>query len=160
MRYRSLRMTIIRLACIYNTIYTITLSTEQTISICYTITMTTHYLHLPPRPFLAIKNRTKTVEGRSPDDSEVEMIKKFHPEDLIIFDNEETQEALSTIIVFIHHYMTVREMLEKEGTENVLSSKGSLEEGISAYHRLANGDYERRIKKFGIYAIGIEVLKF
>ena len=44
-------------------------------------------------------------------------------------------------------------MLETEGTENVLSSSGNIEEGIESYNSL--GDYKGRIEKYGIYAIGV-----
>lgn len=41
------------------------------------------------------------------------------------------------------------------GTKNVLSSGLDIEGGIKSYNSL--GGYEERIKKFGIYAIGVKV---
>lgn len=77
--------------------------------------------------------------------------------DTIVFENEDTHEQMKTVVLFVHHYPHIRSMLEKEGVENVLSSGGNIEEGIESYHSL--GDYEERIKEFGIYAIGIEPIE-
>lgn len=113
-------------------------------------------LHLRNRPFQAIKNGTKRVEGRAPNDSHDKQFEEIKPGDYISFENEETNEIVMTEVVFVHHYSSVKEMLEKEGPENVLSSKGTIEQGIESYYSL--GDYKERIHKFGIYAIGIKLL--
>ena len=116
-------------------------------------------MHLKPRPFNAIQAKTKKIEGRSPRDENEKQTEyeKMKPGDSLLFENEETHELLTTRILFVHHYQNVKEMLEKEGKENVLSSGGTIEDGIKSYHAL--GDYKERIKKFGIYAIGIEPIE-
>ena len=118
-----------------------------------------YFMHLNPRPFNAIKAKTKKIEGRSPHDENERLseYEKMQPGDTILFENNQTHQILNTKIKFIHHYQNVREMLKKEGVENVLSSKGTIEEGIESYNSL--GDYKERIKKFGIYAIGIEPIE-
>lgn len=115
-----------------------------------------YFMHLKPRSFNAMCAKIKKIEGRSPHDEKEKQTEyeKMEPGDTILFENTETQELLNTKILFVHHYQNVRSMLETEGTTNVLSSGGTIEEGIKSYHSL--GDYEERIKKFGIYAIGIE----
>lgn len=115
-----------------------------------------YFMHLKSRPFNAIRAKTKKIEGRSPRDENERQAEyeKMKPGDLILFENEETHELFNAKILFVHHYSNAREMLTKEGTENVLSSGGTIEEGIKSYNSI--GNYEERIKKFGIYAIGIE----
>jgi len=59
-------------------------------------------------------------------------------------------------VLSVGKYQNVRLMLEAEGTKNVLSSGGNIEEGIESYDSL--GDYKDRIEKYGIYAIGVSVI--
>lgn len=114
-------------------------------------------LHLPERPFIAIKNETKKVEGRAPN-SKNNIYEKMNSGDFLIFEHEETGEELKTEILFIHHYPDAKSMLIKEGIENVLSSEPkTLKHGIESYNLLT--DYKERIIKFGIYAIGIKPVK-
>ena len=47
-------------------------------------------------------------------------------------------------------------MLETEGIKDVLSSDLDIESGIKSYNNLAG--YQNRIKKFGIYAIGVRFI--
>ncbi len=80
------------------------------------------------------------------------------PQDRITFINNVTGEKMETEIVFIHHYGNVKEMLEKEGVENVMSSTPkTIECGIKNYNQFSG--YKDGIKKNGIYAIGIKSLK-
>lgn len=111
-------------------------------------------LDLNGRPFKAIKTGTKKVEGRTPTYNEENIYEKMVPGDFITFINNVTNEKLSCEILFIHHYNNVRVMLETEGTKNVLSSGLDVEGGIKSYNNL-NG-YEKSIKKYGIYAIGVK----
>lgn len=114
-------------------------------------------LDLNPRPFESIKNGTKKVEGRTPTEYNKHIpFDKIKRGDFIIFINNENQEKMKTHVLNVRHYKDVRSMLEKEGVENVLSSKGTIEEGIESYHKFT--DYEKNIKKFGIYAIEIKVM--
>lgn len=60
-------------------------------------------------------------------------------------------------MTFVHHYHSVKEMLETEGVRNVLSSEPkTIEHGIKNYNSLEG--YKEGIKKNGIYAIGIKPL--
>lgn len=60
-------------------------------------------------------------------------------------------------MAFVHHYSKVKEMLEKEGVQNVLSSEPkTVEHGVESYNSLE--DYKEGIKKNGIYAIGLKLL--
>lgn len=61
--------------------------------------------------------------------------------------------------MFVRIYISVKELLESEGIKNVLSSGGNIEQGITSIHSLKNGAYEERIKKFGVYAIGIKLIQ-
>lgn len=118
--------------------------------------MTNKYtLHLPERPFRAIQSQTKKIEGRA--GSEDGKYKNMSAGDEIIFINETTNEKITVVIKFIHYYKDVKAMLETEGPENVLSSfPKTVVHGIESYHSLE--DYKERVEKYGIYAIGIELL--
>lgn len=109
------------------------------------------------RPFKAILAGTKKVEGRTFTDSDKTPYDKFKAGDSINLVNNLTNETLKAKVVFTHHYSSVREMLEKEGPKDVLSSEPkTVEHGIETYNAL-NG-YKEGIKKNGIYAIGLELL--
>lgn len=112
-------------------------------------------LDINDRPFKAIKAGTKKVEGRTPINSEENIYEKMVFEDTMIFTNNVTNEQMLCKIMFVHHYNNVREMLEKEGTKNVLSSGLDIEGGTKSYNSLDG--YEEGIKKYGIYAIGVKV---
>ena len=76
-----------------------------------------HYLlHLPERPWRAIKNGTKKVEGRV-----YRHTTKYHEMntgDTILFINEANGEKMNVDVLFVYHYPNARAMLEKEGVEN------------------------------------------
>lgn len=112
-------------------------------------------MHLPERPFRAIKNRSKKVEGRV-SSSANDRYSKIKSGDEIVFELEPGNETLSVKVEFVHHYPDVRNMLETEGVENVLSSRGKIEQGIESYHSIPQ--YRENIKKYGIYAIGVTPL--
>lgn len=111
-------------------------------------------LNLNDRPFKAIKAGTKKIEGRTPKDSDDKRYEEMLSGDTLTFTNNITNEVTIVEVLFVHHYGDVKVMLETEGVENVLSSGGNIEDGIKSYNSL-NG-YEERIKKYGIYAIGVE----
>jgi len=111
--------------------------------------------HLPERPFRAIQNCTKKVEGRVPDSSNNEY-QQMKPGDTILFEHLETGEVLPVRIIFIHHYPDFRSMLEVEGTGKVLSSRGNIEQGVESYNSIPN--YQENVVKYGVYAIGINPL--
>ena len=112
-----------------------------------------HYLlHLPERPWRAIKNGTKKVEGRV-----YRHTTKYHEMntgDTILFINEDNGEEMNVDVLFVHHYPNARAMLEKEGVENVSSSGGTIEESVERYNSYTH--YKENIPKYGIYAIGVK----
>ena len=112
-------------------------------------------LELNDRPFKAIKAGTKKVEGRTLVNSEGNIYEKMVSGDTITFTNNVTNEQIMCEILFVRLYNNVREMLETEGTKNVLSSGLDIEGGIKSYNSLDG--YEEGIKKHGIYAIGVKV---
>lgn len=114
-----------------------------------------YFSHLPERPFRAIINGIKKVEGRVPkteqDNIEFQSMK---PGDFLTFEHHETREILRTEILFVHHYPDFRSMLESEGPENVLSSRGNIEQGIASFNSLSN--YRENVIVYGVYAIGVK----
>jgi len=116
--------------------------------------MKTYNLDLPERPFRAIQNRTKKVEGRAPSSTE-NIYNEMKHGDTLVFTNESTGEKLNTEVLFVHHYDDIKTMLQSEGVENVLSSEPkTIEHGIESYNSFTN--YKENINKYGIYAIGIK----
>jgi len=75
--------------------------------------------------------------------------------DVLIFTNNITNKQIICHVLGVRKYPDVRKMLEAEGVENVLSSGLDVEGGIKSYNSLDG--YEDRIKKFGIYAIGVKI---
>lgn len=110
-------------------------------------------LGLNDRPFKAIKVGTKKIEGRTPKDESDKRYEEMCPGDTLTFTNNTTAEVMTCEVLFVRHYDDVRSMLKIEGTKNVLSSGLEIEGGIKSYNSLEG--YEERIKKFGIYAIGV-----
>jgi ASC-1-like (ASCH) protein len=111
-------------------------------------------LDLNDRPFLAIKAGTKKIEGRTPKDENDERYAKMVVGDRITFTDNVTNEKMVCEVLSVSKYPDVRSLLEAEGTKNVLSSNLDVEGGIESYNSLEG--YEERIKKFGIYSIGVK----
>jgi ASC-1-like (ASCH) protein len=112
-------------------------------------------LNLNPRPFEAIKKGTKKIEGRVPIEHDKNVpFNKIKKGDTIIFNNNANKNIIKVLVLGVRHYPTFREMLECEGTEGVLSSKGNIEEGIKSYESFSG--YKEGVKKHGVYAIEIE----
>ena len=118
--------------------------------------MMEYLLDLKDIPYNAIKAGTKKVEGRVPTPGDKTPYDKLSTNDTIVFRRESDQELLEVAILFVHHYPDVREMLEAEGPENVLSSSKTIEESIERYNTFKN--YKESIPKYGIYAIGVKPL--
>ena len=107
-----------------------------------------------PKAFEAIKIGTKTIEGRTPTSTNKTPYEKFIKGDKLKFINYKTGEKILTEIKAVRHYKSVREMLEKEGKERVLSEKSmTIEEGIKLYESFP--EYKENIKRNGIYAVEI-----
>jgi ASC-1-like (ASCH) protein len=113
-----------------------------------------YYLELNPRPFNAIKAGTKKVEGRVPTGWDAIAYQEMKEGDIICFTNNETGEILNVKVRFVHHYKTLRKMLETEGVLNVSSSSTTIEGSMHGYSQIP--EYEENIPKYGIYAIGIK----
>ena len=114
-----------------------------------------YFLNLNPRPFEAIKNGTKKIEGRVPTEHNKNVpFNKIKKGDAIIFNNIFNKEKMKVRVLGVKHYPSFKEMLESEGTERVLSSKGNVEEGIKSYESLSG--YKEGVKKHGVYAIEIK----
>jgi len=112
-------------------------------------------LDINDRPFNAIKKGSKTIEGRTLTAFDKTPYNKLKKGDSIQFINNSTDETIIVNVKFVHHYPDVRSMLEKEGVDNVLSSKPkTIEYGIESYNSLEG--YEDGIRKNGIYAIKIK----
>lgn len=110
-------------------------------------------LNLNDRPFQAIKAGTKKIEGRTPKDKNDKRYDRMIAGDTVTFTNNITSEQIVCGVLSVRKYPDVRSMLETEGVGNVLSSGGNIEEGIASYNSFDG--YKGRIKKYGIYAIGI-----
>lgn len=52
------------------------------------------------------------------------------------------------------YYPDFRSMLESEGPENVLSSRGNVDQGVESYNSIPN--YRENVVKYGVYAIGVK----
>lgn len=109
------------------------------------------------RPFKAIKAGTKKIEGRTPTDFDKTPYNKLKTGDLITIVNNLSEEVLKVKVTFVRHYLNAKEMLEKEGPENVLSSyPKTVQHGIESYNALKG--YRKGIIANGIYAIGLKVI--
>jgi ASC-1-like (ASCH) protein len=117
-----------------------------------------YILDLNDRPFNAIKAGTKKIEGRTPISWDKTPYDKLQEGDVIYFINNITNEEMDVNVIFVHHYPNTKNMLETEGVENVLSGEPkTIEHGIESYNSLEG--YEEAIKKNGIYAIGVKLIK-
>jgi len=117
-----------------------------------------YILELNDRPWNAIKAGTKKVEARTPTEFNPTSYGEMQPKDEILFINAVSSKELLTEVTFVHHYRTVKELLEVEGTENVMSSSPKkVENGVKNISALTG--YEEGIKKNGIYAIGLRIIQ-
>jgi len=113
-------------------------------------------LDINNKPFRAILAGTKKVEGRTLTQLDKTPYEKLEMGDSITFINNESNEILKVRVAFVHHYSDVKEMLEKEGVQNVLSSQPkTIEHGVKRFNSLHG--YKEGTKKYGIYAIGLEL---
>ncbi|MFA6158026.1 MAG: ASCH domain-containing protein [Candidatus Paceibacterota bacterium] len=112
-------------------------------------------LDLNDRPFRAIKEGTKKIEGRTRTSQNTFSYDALKVGDTLTFLNNVTGEILVVDILGVRHYLDTRSMLEAEGTRNVLSSGGTIEQGIESYNSFF--EYKEGIVRYGIYAIEIRV---
>ncbi|ASJ05551.1 ASCH domain-containing protein [Thermococcus barossii] len=92
----------------------------------------------------AIAEGRKRIEGRLYDEKR----QAIRPGDEIVFENK-----LVCVVKDLRVYPSFREMLEREGIENVLPGVESIEEGVRVYRRFYSEEKER---KYGVVAIEVE----
>lgn len=106
--------------------------------------MATWRMGLQEEYLMATAEGRKKVEGRLYDEKR----QKIRPGDTIIFENR-----LMVVVKDVRVYSSFREMLEREGIENVLPGVESVEEGVAVYRRFYPEEKER---KYGVAAIEVE----
>jgi ASC-1-like (ASCH) protein len=118
--------------------------------------MTIFYKNLKNRPFEAIKKGVKRVEVRANKNINQQNSENNIKEgDVIVFTNE-LGEKINCIVERITLYKTTRELLEKEGTAQTLSSGKNLEEGVISIESISN--YKELIEKNGVFAIKLRYI--
>lgn len=97
-------------------------------------------------PYLSfILNGQKTIEGRLNKGK----FKDLQIGDILIIGPEENKFIVNSLTL----YKSFREMLEKEGIENIIPNKNTLDEAESVYHSFYTKEQE---EEFGVVAIGIK----
>lgn len=103
---------------------------------------------------------SKNVEARVPNPKEHgEDYSKIRENDELIYvvvdknRNPKSKMGLIYPVEYNHKYENLEEMFEKEGLENILPRCNSIEEGVKKH--FSYPDYEERIKKYGVFGIGL-----
>ncbi|MCD6558910.1 MAG: ASCH domain-containing protein [Palaeococcus sp.] len=91
-----------------------------------------------------IKEGKKRIEGRLYDEKR----RRIKEGDIIIFEGK-----LRAKVKALRVYSSFKEMLKKEGIENVLPGVKNIEEGVQIYRQFYS---EEREKKYGVVAIEVE----
>ncbi|RLF90227.1 isomerase [Thermococci archaeon] len=91
-----------------------------------------------------IKEGKKRIEGRLYDEKR----RRIKEGDIIIFEGK-----LRAKVKALRIYPSFKEMLKKEGIENVLPGVKNIEEGVQIYRQFYS---EEREKKYGVVAIEVE----
>jgi ASC-1-like (ASCH) protein len=100
-------------------------------------------------PYLSfILNKQKTVEGRLNKGK----FKDFKIGDILLIGPEEKRFLIDKTII----YKSFREMIEKEGIENVIPDKDNIDEAEAVYYNFYTKEQE---KEFGVLAIKIKEIK-
>lgn len=111
--------------------------------------------NLYERPFNAIMDGQKNIEIRANKNvfsgNSVNLIEKG---DFIIFKKVGSEDKIKCVVERKTIYKSVRELLESEGTEHVLSSTNNIEEGIKSVESIDN--YKELIAKNGVFAIKLK----
>jgi len=99
-------------------------------------------------PYLSfILNGQKTIEGRLNKGK----FKDLQVGDILLIEQDEKRFIIERTTI----YKSFREMLGKEGIENVVPDKNTLDEAESVYHNFYTKEQE---EEFGVVAIGIKLL--
>lgn len=112
-----------------------------------------HVIGINDRPFNAIQSGTKKIEVRTNTPYSPFDYSSLQANDTIEFLNETTGEIFNVSVVRVTKYSSVRDLLEAEGTRNVLSSGGNLEQGIISINSLTG--YKESIPIHGVYAVEV-----
>jgi ASC-1-like (ASCH) protein len=100
-------------------------------------------------PYLSfILNEQKTIEGRLNKGK----FKDLKIGDILLIGPEKKRFLIERTTV----YKTFREMIEKEGIENVIPDKDNIDDAESVYYKFYTKEQE---KEFGVLAIKIKVIK-
>lgn len=102
--------------------------------------------------FQMIKDGSKNVEGRI-NNNKYSVLNKG---DIIKFSANENNKTIECRVVGIKKYETFKEMLSKEGIENMLPGIKNIEEGVRIYESF--GDYRNKVKQQGCIAIKFKPL--
>ncbi|OGY43858.1 MAG: hypothetical protein A2729_05240 [Candidatus Buchananbacteria bacterium RIFCSPHIGHO2_01_FULL_39_14] len=113
-------------------------------------------LNLYHHIFPYVASGKKTVEGRAW--SKKRDYRQMKKGDEIIFSDLGSKKKVTAFVSGIKHYKTVKDYLKNEGLKKCLPWTKSLAEGIGIYYGIAE-DWEKRIKKGGIFAIRIKIKK-
>ena len=108
------------------------------------------------RAFKAIKENKKKVEIRVTKINGIFDYSVIEPNDFIKFSNFDGEKLLVRVKK-VNWYASVEELLTVEGTKFTLSSTDDFDEGVRSINSF-NG-YSEGIKKNGVFAIHIEVVK-
>lgn len=109
------------------------------------------------RPYDAIKNGKKIIEGRTISSWDPIDYRLVKINDVIEFTNSRAVSSLKVRVLAITHYPSIKEMLNTEEIECLLSSGGTIDDGIVNYNNIP--EYQENVPKFGIYAIRFELIK-
>ncbi|MBQ6477022.1 MAG: hypothetical protein IJI43_01115 [Bacilli bacterium] len=108
--------------------------------------------NLNNRAIDAIINRTKRVEIRTNNNFDYS---KIQVGDIIIFTSPNKKSIKCKILKNLW-YISIEELLKKEGTTYTLSSTNDYDEGIKSIYSIDG--YERVIKTSGVYALHLEYI--
>ncbi len=100
-------------------------------------------------PYLSfILNGQKTIEGRLNKGK----FKDLKIGDILLIGPEEKRFLIERTTI----YETFREMIEKEGIENVIPNKDNIDEAEAVYYKFYTKEQE---KEFGVLGIKIKMIK-
>jgi|GEM_PF-1638848 len=113
-------------------------------------------LNLYHATFPYISNGKKIVENRPW--SKKRDYRKMKPGDQIVFSDLGSKRKAVAVIKGVRNYKSVKELIVREGLKKCFPWAKSLAEGIGICYGIAD-DWEERIRKGGIFAIRIKVVK-
>ena len=107
-------------------------------------------IHVNDPWYSFLKNGEKTAEGRL----QKGIYAKLKKGDIVIFFNKKTEDEFKAEIVNVNKYETFKNMLEKEGLDNVLPGIDNVKDGVGVYRQFYD---EEREQELGVVAIQIKV---